>query len=209
MRNAILSLPGIITATLLKTTFKKNSKKDIFTRKKADSVRKSYISNANFFSLSSYTYIFYFLYFRVISGIQAIIVSCISLRTMIICKDILHDTDPVLETYIYPASGYFIYDLVVMYQGFSLRLESAHINPETPQSSSSVSSRDANKNTNIDDKKVVQSSLMLFLNKELFMVLHHVILECVGLPVVLVGCYVLKFVCLQRPNNNIFAKASV
>lgn len=59
-----------------------------------------------------------FIHSSIGSAIQAIIVTILSIRTMVICTDLLHDQDPVLESYIVGLNSYFTYDLTVMYVEF-------------------------------------------------------------------------------------------
>ena len=80
----------------------------------------------------------------------------------------MHDGDEILEVYILVSSAYLLYDLYAMYEGFVLRLH------ET------------------EEKVAESSTVVLFVKKHTFLVIHHVIAECYGLPVVTV-CSTLQF----------------
>ncbi|XP_066928258.1 TLC domain-containing protein 3A-like [Clytia hemisphaerica] len=96
----------------------------------------------------------------VISALQSLIVSILSGRAFLLCQDIMHDGDEILEIYILISSAYLLYDLYAMYEGFVLRLR------ET------------------EEKVAESSTVVLFMKKHTFLVIHHVIAECYGLPVV-------------------------
>ena len=57
------------------------------------------------------------LLFSVISGLQSLVVSILSARMFLTCKDIMKDGDDVLESYILASSAYLLYDLYAMYEG--------------------------------------------------------------------------------------------
>ena len=97
-----------------------------------------------------------------ISGLQAAVVSILSLRTITVCKDILHDRDPVIEYYCLFMSFYFTYDIIVMYKGF------LEVNRERKYSKIDIS-RAAN--------------VLLFFKNELLMIVHHAVLQCIGFPI--------------------------
>ena len=99
-------------------------------------------------------------------------VSIISIRFFIRCQDILHDSDPVLENYLFLLSAYFIYDLFVMYQGYFLTM--------TPSKLPMTSSVD---------------KVMDFFIQKTSIVIHHLLLVIAGIPVVFVS---LLFFCFVR-----------
>lgn len=76
----------------------------------------------------------------------------------------MRQPDTVLETYTILMCGYFAYDIIVMYRGFVEKL------------------RDAKKLNNRNTKQLVKA----FLRRELFIVIHHAVLQCLGLPVAVV-----------------------
>jgi len=97
---------------------------------------------------------------KLVSGTQAIIVSCVSVRTMVTCTDIMYGTDIVLDTYIYAGSAYFIYDIIVMYQGYVL-------------------------SNQLEGYIYTKKNVLEFLRNDTLIVIHHVVLEFVCFPVVL------------------------
>ena len=99
-------------------------------------------------------------FFRVVSGIQALLAIMISARTIFICKDIMTDVDPFIHAYIWFAISYFPYDIVVMYLGYAYK---------EAQSKAHLS--------------FIQSFWSFFL-REPVLVLHHIIFLAVGLPIV-------------------------
>jgi len=98
---------------------------------------------------------------NLVSIIQATMVSIISIRFFITCQDILHDNDPILENYLFLLSAYFIYDLFVMYQGHLLTMTSSKL-PMTSW---------------------VERVMDFFIQKP-SIVIHHLLLEIIGIPVV-------------------------
>lgn len=105
-----------------------------------------------------------FFIFSTISGLQGAVASLLSFRTILICQDLLYDHDPVIEHYIFYMAFYFTYDIVVMYKGF------IHVYKEQKQ---------------YDDRSVV-SNIILFVRSETMMVIHHVVLQFIGLPILMV-----------------------
>ena len=113
---------------------------------------------------------FYFcfcFYFSIISGLQALLVSLLSFRTLIVCSDILYERDPVIEQYVVFMAFYFTYDIIVMYKGFVEKCKEKEKSSE--------------KRINIVD------NVILFCKSEFIMIIHHGILQCVGLPILLVS----------------------
>lgn len=101
---------------------------------------------------------------KIVSGVFALVTSVIAARTLVSTTDIMRQPDTVLETYTILMCGYFAYDIIVMYRGFVEKL------------------RDAKKLNNRNTKQLVKA----FLRRELFIVIHHAVLQCLGLPVAVV-----------------------
>jgi len=78
-----------------------------------------------------------------------------------------------LEAYIYPLSAYFIYDLMVMYEGHVM-----------------ASKEELDKKGEDVQQLSFKRNMSSFLKKNIFMVIHHVVLEAVGLPVIFVSCVI-------------------
>ena len=100
-------------------------------------------------------------------------VSIISVRFFITCQDILHDNDPVLESYMFLLSAYFIYDLHVMYRGHLLTMTSS----KAPAVMSWV------------------DRVLDFFRQKPSLVIHHLLLEIAGVPVVFVSLLCYNVVC--------------
>lgn len=59
--------------------------------------------------------------FSVLCGVQGLICSLVSLRTVTICTDMLVDKDEVIAVYLMFMGFFFIYDLVAMFMDFLAR----------------------------------------------------------------------------------------